>query len=66
MGIKKVKIFDADPDVVRSMAGTDIEVMVAAPNDMLATLAKDPEASDAWVRENVTSLNFEEGVYIRY
>uniref|UniRef100_A0A7I4BLS0 X8 domain-containing protein n=1 Tax=Physcomitrium patens TaxID=3218 RepID=A0A7I4BLS0_PHYPA len=61
-----VKIFDADPDVVRSMAGTDIEVMVAAPNDMLATLAKDPEASDAWVRENVTSLNFEEGVYIRW
>jgi len=64
-GIKKVKLFDADYDVVKSLAGTDIEVMVAAPNDMLASLANDPKAADAWVKQNVTAFNFKGGVNIK-
>ena len=65
-GIKKVKLFDAAYDVVSSMAGTDIEVMVAAPNDMLAALAYQSGAADAWVKQNVTAYNFKGGVNITY
>lgn len=65
-GIKKVKLFDADYDVLKSMAGTGIEVMVAAPNDLLATLAYQDGAADAWVKENVTAYNFNGGVNIKY
>ena len=64
-GINKVKLFDADYDVVRSLANTGIEVMVAAPNDMLYSLANDPKAAPAWVKENVTQYLFTGGVKIR-
>lgn len=65
-GIKKVKLFDAAYDVIRALAGTDIEVMVAAPNNLLATLAGDPKAAEDWVKANVTSYNFKGGANIRY
>ena len=65
-GINKVKLFDADYDVVRSMAGTNIEVMVAAPNNLLSTLAGDLSAAQAWVKENVTQFIFNGGVNIKY
>lgn len=65
-GINKVKLFDADYDVVRSLANTGIEVMVAAPNDMLYSLANDPKAAAAWVKENVTQYLFTGGVKIRW
>lgn len=65
-GINKVKLFDADYDVVRSLANTGIEVMVAAPNDMLYSLANDPKAAPAWVKENVTQYLFTGGVKIRW
>ena len=64
-GIKKVKIFDADYDVVRAVAGSGIEVMVAAPNDLLAQLAADPNAATAWVKQNVTRFFFKGGVDIK-
>jgi hypothetical protein len=63
--ITKVKLFDADYHVVSSMAGTGIEVMVAAPNDMLYNLATDPNAAPNWVKENVTQFLFNGGVNIR-
>ncbi|CAM6017468.1 unnamed protein product [Sphagnum balticum] len=52
--ITRVKLFDANPDVIKSMAGTNIEVMVAASNDELSSLAANPAAAAAWVRDNVT------------
>lgn len=63
--ITKVKLFDADFNVVRAMAGTNIEVMVAAPNAMLDTLANTPGAADSWVKENVTQFLISGGVNIK-
>lgn len=65
-GIKKVKIFDADYDVIRSLAGSGIEVMIAAPNDLLAKLAADSSAAEAWVKQNVTQFIFKGGVDIKW
>ncbi|CAK9222378.1 unnamed protein product [Sphagnum troendelagicum] len=64
--ITKVKLFDANPQVIKSMAGTNIEVMVAATNDELASLASSPAAAAAWVQENVTQYIGGNGVNIKW
>ncbi|CAN4118400.1 unnamed protein product [Withania somnifera] len=64
-GIKKVKLFDADKSTMNALAGTDIEVMVAIPNDQLLAMTDYDRAKD-WVRRNVTRYNFKDGVNIKY
>ncbi|KAK6932891.1 X8 domain [Dillenia turbinata] len=64
--IQKVKLFDADPLVLRSLAASGIQVMVGIPNDMLPVLSSSSAASDSWVRQNVSSYLIKGGVEIRY
>ncbi|KAK9713309.1 hypothetical protein RND81_06G018600 [Saponaria officinalis] len=64
-GIKKVKLFDADPSTLSALTGTDIEVMVAIPNDMLEKMTKEKHAKE-WVKKNVTKHLFDGGVNIKY
>ncbi|GMI65275.1 ZERZAUST [Hibiscus trionum] len=64
-GIKKVKLFDADSTTMNALAGSDIEVMVAIPNDQLLAMNSYGRAKD-WVRRNVTRYNFNGGVNIKY
>lgn len=45
-------------------AGTDIEVMVAIPNDQLLAMTDYDRAKD-WVRRNVTRYDFKNGVNIK-
>ncbi|XP_071736213.1 glucan endo-1,3-beta-glucosidase 5 [Rutidosis leptorrhynchoides] len=52
--IHKVKLFDADPDCLRALMGSGIEVMVGVSNDLLATLSSSVAASDLWVSQNVS------------
>lgn len=63
-GIKKVKLFDADSTTMNALAGSDIEVMVAIPNDQLLAMNSYKRAKD-WVRRNVTRYNFNGGVNIK-
>ncbi|WOL19622.1 hypothetical protein Cni_G28424 [Canna indica] len=64
-GIKKVKIFDADSITMSALAGSDIEVMVAIPNNMLQIM-NDYDAAKDWVKRNVTRYHFQGGVNIKY
>ncbi|CAL9750532.1 unnamed protein product [Musa acuminata subsp. burmannicoides] len=64
-GIRKVKLFDADPWTVGALAGTAIEVMLAIPNDQLQRMCKHKHAAE-WVKENVTQYDHEGGVHIKY
>ncbi|XP_031096062.1 glucan endo-1,3-beta-glucosidase 8-like [Ipomoea triloba] len=64
-GIQKVKLFDADQSSMSALAGTDIEVMVAIPNDQLLAMNDYDRAKD-WVKRNVTRYNFKGGVNIKY
>ncbi|XP_059288326.1 glucan endo-1,3-beta-glucosidase 8-like isoform X1 [Lycium ferocissimum] len=71
-GIKKVKLFDADKSIMNALRGTwsgaistDIEVMVAIPNDLLLTMTDYDRAKD-WVRHNISRYNFKNGVNIKY
>lgn len=63
--IEKVKLFEADPRVLKALMGTGIQVMVGIPNEMLASLSSSSLASDLWVRQNVSSYVGKGGVDIR-
>jgi hypothetical protein len=64
-GVDRVKLFDADPWTVAALAGSGVQAMLAAPNDQLASLARDPRRARDWVRHNVTA-NVNAGVDVRY
>ncbi|MCO5582177.1 hypothetical protein L7F22_036067 [Adiantum nelumboides] len=61
----KVKLFDTDESTLRSLAGTDIEVMVAIPNKDLAGL-QDADSALTWVDNHVKKYIFDGGVNIKY
>ncbi|XP_031102910.1 glucan endo-1,3-beta-glucosidase 5 [Ipomoea triloba] len=65
-GIQKVKLFDADADILRALRGSDLEIMVGIPNDMLYTLANSVAAAEKWVEKNVSSHVSSNSVNIRY
>ncbi|KAI5069710.1 hypothetical protein GOP47_0016011 [Adiantum capillus-veneris] len=62
--ITKVKLFDSDSSVLRALANTGIEVMVAVPNEVLSTLTNAAQAN-LWVQNNVLRY-IPSGTNIRY
>lgn len=64
-GIKKVKLFDADDTTMNSLIASDIQVMVAIPNDQLAAMNTYKRAKQ-WVQRNVTRYIYNGGVKIKY
>ncbi|XP_030524454.2 glucan endo-1,3-beta-glucosidase 9 isoform X1 [Rhodamnia argentea] len=52
--VSRVKLSDADPDVLRSLSGSGIAVTVGIPNLMLRTLNSSKKAAESWVHDNVT------------
>ncbi|KAK9706344.1 hypothetical protein RND81_07G117600 [Saponaria officinalis] len=52
--ISKVKLFDADHQIVNALRGAPIELMLGIPNDMLGTISSSTSAADSWVRDNLT------------
>ena len=60
--ITKIKLFDADPEVLSAIAGSGIEVMVGIQNEYLQPFAASSIATDAWVKENLTDYMGKGGV----
>ncbi|CAA6670529.1 unnamed protein product [Spirodela intermedia] len=54
-GVTQVKLYDADPNVLRALSGTGIGIVVTLPNELLAAAAARPAFAEAWVRRNVAS-----------
>uniref|UniRef100_A0A0E0K5R7 glucan endo-1,3-beta-D-glucosidase n=1 Tax=Oryza punctata TaxID=4537 RepID=A0A0E0K5R7_ORYPU len=54
-GITQVKLYDAEPTVLRALANTGIKVVVALPNEQLLAAASRPSYALAWVRRNVAA-----------
>ncbi|KAM3394339.1 glucan endo-1,3-beta-glucosidase 5 [Capsicum galapagoense] len=65
-GFNKVKLFEADPGVLKALGRSGVQVMVGIPNDMLATLSANVRAAEQWVQQNVSSFISKNGVNIRY
>ncbi|XP_021767942.1 glucan endo-1,3-beta-glucosidase 11-like [Chenopodium quinoa] len=53
IGATKVKLYDADPKVLKAFAKTGIEFTVTIGNDQLPQLAKNPKLALDWVKKNV-------------
>jgi exo-beta-1,3-glucanase (GH17 family) len=54
-GVAQVKLYDADPTVLRALANSGIKVVVALPNEQLAAAASRPSYALLWVRRNVAA-----------
>ncbi|XP_027334807.1 glucan endo-1,3-beta-glucosidase 9 [Abrus precatorius] len=52
--INKVKLFDANSDVLQALSGSNIAVTVGIPNTMLRSLNSSKKVADSWVHDNVT------------
>ncbi|XP_020576388.1 glucan endo-1,3-beta-glucosidase 7-like isoform X2 [Phalaenopsis equestris] len=51
--ITKLRLYGADPAILRSLAGTQISAVIGAANGEIASLAGDPSAASRWVASNV-------------
>ncbi|GAA0173788.1 glucosidase [Lithospermum erythrorhizon] len=65
-GFNKVKLFEAQPDVLQALGKSGIQVMVGIPNDLLAPLASSVSAAVSWVQQNVSTFVSKYGTDIRY
>ncbi|KAF8110828.1 hypothetical protein N665_0078s0022 [Sinapis alba] len=65
-GIRKVKLFEADSEILRALSRSGIQVMVGIPNDLLAPIAGSVAVAERWVSQNVSAHVSSNGVDIRY
>ncbi|KAF9588473.1 hypothetical protein IFM89_010499 [Coptis chinensis] len=54
-GIERVKLYDTDPSVLKALAGSNIEVTVALPNELLYSVSKTKSLAFKWVQKNILS-----------
>lgn len=52
IGAKRVKLYDADPRVLRAFANSGVEFIVGLGNEYLEKMG-DPDKAKAWVKQNV-------------
>lgn len=64
-GFNKVKLFEAEPWVLRALGNSGIQVMLGIPNDFLAPLANSVRYAEDWVSQNVSAFISRYGVDIR-
>ncbi|KAA8523373.1 hypothetical protein F0562_009796 [Nyssa sinensis] len=65
-GFDKVKLFEAEPEVMKALGHSNLQVMLGIPNDFLAALASSVRVAEEWVSQNVSSYISTTGVDIRY
>uniref|UniRef100_A0A0D9WZW2 X8 domain-containing protein n=1 Tax=Leersia perrieri TaxID=77586 RepID=A0A0D9WZW2_9ORYZ len=53
--ITMVRIYDTDAKTLRSLANTNIKVMVSLPNELLNSAASSPSYALQWTKDNVAS-----------
>ncbi|VFQ67864.1 unnamed protein product [Cuscuta campestris] len=51
--IQKVRLYGADPDIIKALANTGIGIVVGAANGDIPALASDPDFAGEWVNSNV-------------
>ncbi|KAJ6812792.1 glucan endo-1,3-beta-glucosidase 7 precursor [Iris pallida] len=55
LGVGRIRLYDADPNVLRSLANTGIEFVVGLPDRCILKAASDPSFSLTWLKSNVQS-----------
>ncbi|KAF3943322.1 hypothetical protein CMV_030108 [Castanea mollissima] len=55
-GLTRVKLYDTNSDVLTALANSNITVVVALPNELLSSTAKDQSFADNWVQANISKF----------
>ncbi|KAF8082390.1 hypothetical protein N665_0829s0007 [Sinapis alba] len=53
IGATKVKLYDANPEILKAFSGTGVEFIVGLGNEYLSKM-KDPSKALTWIKQNVT------------
>ncbi|KAI5657343.1 hypothetical protein M9H77_26136 [Catharanthus roseus] len=61
---KQVKIYNPDSEILNSLKGTEIQVTIMVPNDLIINISSNQNLSDQWVQTNV--VPFYPDTMIRY
>ncbi|XP_059452313.1 probable glucan endo-1,3-beta-glucosidase A6 [Corylus avellana] len=64
LNAKRVKIYDANPDILKALKHTDIQVCIMVPNQLIVNISGNQTLADDWVRSNV--VPFYPDTMIRY
>ncbi|CAL5347778.1 unnamed protein product [Camellia sinensis] len=49
----RVKIYDADPEILRLLSGSKLQVSIMVTNDQISNISSNQAIADQWVLENV-------------
>ncbi|GAV70775.1 Glyco_hydro_17 domain-containing protein/X8 domain-containing protein [Cephalotus follicularis] len=50
---KRVKIYDANPDILKSLKDTDIQVSIMVPNELITNISLNQSLANQWVETHV-------------
>jgi hypothetical protein len=53
MKVGRVKLYDANPEMLKLLSGTKLQVSIMVPNNEISSIASSQTAADEWVRNNV-------------
>ncbi|OMO94959.1 Glycoside hydrolase, family 17 [Corchorus olitorius] len=64
LGAKRVKIYDANPEILNALKHTNLQVSIMLPNQLITNISTSQKLVDSWVQSNV--LPFYANTKIRY
>ncbi|MBA0758389.1 hypothetical protein Gotri_021394, partial [Gossypium trilobum] len=64
LGAKRVKIYDANHDILNALKGTNLQVCIMVPNEIINNISTSQKLADSWVETNV--VPFYSTTKIRY
>ncbi|XP_057429950.1 glucan endo-1,3-beta-glucosidase 1-like [Lotus japonicus] len=54
--ITHIRLYDANPDILGALSGTDIHVTISVPNNQLIAIGSSNSTASAWIRRNVAAF----------
>ncbi|KAE8685856.1 hypothetical protein F3Y22_tig00111088pilonHSYRG00029 [Hibiscus syriacus] len=64
LGATRIKIYDANPDILDAFKDTNVEVTMMVPNELIINISNSQKLADSWVQSNV--VPFYSKTKIRY
>ncbi|KAK7245870.1 hypothetical protein RIF29_40724 [Crotalaria pallida] len=55
--ITHIRLYDANPDILQALSGSNIHVTIGVPNNQLLALGSSNTTASAWIRRNVLSFH---------
>ncbi|KAF7840618.1 glucan endo-1,3-beta-glucosidase 1 [Senna tora] len=55
--ITHIRLYDADPNLLKSLAGTNIRVILSVPNNQLLAIGSSNTTAASWIRRNIVAFH---------